>query len=337
MTRLEDELAEGWATLSPEQAGPGIETRQIGIELDGGGVRVGLDAYGARHLLVPLYQGAVASDRRSGGVVLVGQELHVEGRARLFADLVCVRPELNDVFAALAADVCESLSKRSDQPTKTILRALERWRQLLGPSGRSGDFTMSTVIGLHGELLVLERAIEAGGPSALDAWTGPERLHHDFRLASLAVEVKTTTAREGVRVEIHGLEQLDSSADVELAFIVLRLILDPAGNTLPEVVHRVLGLVDDEALLLERLRACGYLHGETPPPEQAPDWPRYLEADVLAWWVGEDFPAIRRVHLPEGAPAAIEGLRYTINLAAAGPPMSEEELESTLAALGGRA
>jgi hypothetical protein len=258
----------------------------------------------------------------------------VDGEEQLFADLVCVRPELNDVFGALAADVCDALAQDAGNPTRTILRALERWRQLLGPSGGAAEFTLSTAIGLHGELLVLERAHAAAGPRVLKAWTGPERLHHDFRAGRTAVEVKTTTAREGLRVEIHGLEQLDSSADVDLCLLVVRLIRDPAGDTLPEVVNRLIDAVQDAGALLDRLSAAGYRHDDGSPPEQVSAWPRYVAADLAAWKVDDDFPVVRRGHLPAGAPAAIERLRYTVNLAAAGPGLDETELDAVLSTLG---
>jgi len=333
MTRMEEELVAAWTALSPRRAGRGIETKRMGIRLSGGELRVGLDAYGARHLLVPLADDAAPTDHRSGGVVLVGQELEVAGRTQTFADLVCVRPELNDVFGALAADICESLAEEADEPTRVVVRALERWRQLLGPSRATGEWTMSSAIGLQGELLVLERILKEAGTEGLGAWTAPQRLHHDFRRGGLAVEVKTTTAREGLRVEIHGLEQLDSSADVRLALIAVRLVEDPTGDTLPAVVERLINLVDDRSAFLERLARTGYTHGGTRAPEQG-EWRHYVESDVLAWWVDDDFPAIRRKNLPTAAPASIERLRYVLNLAAAGEPMSDEELMSLLSSLG---
>lgn len=334
MTEPEGTLSDAWSLLSPSAAGPGIDTHKIGMEVDAGAVRVGLDGFGSRHLLVPLSGRSIASDERSGGVVLVGQELSIDGRKQLFADLVCTRPELNDVFGALAADICGSLRRTGGDPPTIISNALVRWRELLGRAQATANFGRASMVGLHGELIVLERALVETGPSVLLAWTGPQRLHHDFRNGAAAVEVKTTAAREGLRIEVHGLEQLDSSADVHLTLVVVKLIEDPAGDSLPEVVERLLGQVGDRTLLLERIQGSGYVHGVTKPPEQAAHWPRFALSDIHMWPVDENFPAIRRDSLPPAAPAALEQLRYTINLAGAGEPLPPPEAAATLRALG---
>lgn len=304
------------------------------MQVDAGAVRVGLDGFGSRHLLVPLRGGSIARDERSGGVVLVPQELSIDGRQQLFADLVCTRPELNDVFGALAADICLSLEQTGGDPPTIISNALARWRELLGRAQATAEFGRASTIGLQGELIVLGRALVEAGPSALLAWTGPQRLHHDFRNGAAAVEVKTTAAREGLRVEVHGLEQLDSSADVHLTLVVVKLIEDPAGDSLPEIVERLLKQVGDRTLLLERIRGSGYAHGETKPPDQAAHWPRFAISDILMWPVDDNFPAVRRASLPPSAPAALEQLRYTINMAGAGEPLPPSEAAATLRALG---
>ncbi len=143
------------------------------------------------------------------------------------------------------------------------------------------------------------------------------------------MEVKTTTSREGLRVTIHGLEQLDHSADVRLHLAVLRLILDPAGTTLPEMVDDLSGRVPSQQLLAA-LETIGYRHGQTDPPDSAPSWPRYLATDQFLWQVGDDFPAIRGSALPDAAPAALESIRYVLNLAGAGEPLSPEEAEAVI-------
>lgn len=334
MTSPEDLLETAWATLSSLRAGRGVDTSPVDIQVPAGPLRAGLDGYGARHLLIPAGEDPVQDDRRSAGVVMVEQELTFNGQVERFADVVCTSPELNDVFTALAADICGSLADAPDHPLDVISGVLSRWRKLLAQASARTEFTREAAVGLQGELSILDRAVDLAGVTALDAWTGPDRLHHDFRAGDTAVEVKTTTAREGLRVEIHGIEQLDHSADVRLHLAVLRMIEDPAGSTLPEAVEALANRVNRTALM-ERLRGSGYRHGETPAPHGEP-WPRLVDSELHLWVVGDDFPAIRRSALPAKAPVALERVRYVLNLAGAGEPCDEDEVERILTLLGSR-
>ena len=77
-------------------------------------------------------------------------------------------------------------------------------------------------IGLVGELMILEAVLHLEGVSAIDAWRGPDRDKHDFRVSNQELEVKTTTG-ERRQHWIHGLSQLDASKGCDLDLISVQL------------------------------------------------------------------------------------------------------------------
>lgn len=134
--------------------------------------------------------------------------------------------------------------------------AIRNWRELLArPHGtRLSD---KALVGLHGELEVLETILEAGGK--LDYWTGWNKDHCDFRLPGLVIEVKSTTSPNYRRVRIHGLAQLDDPEDgSNLVLVLKRLESSPEGRSVPELVDRAVSLGAVRSQLLEKLLEVGY-------------------------------------------------------------------------------
>ncbi|MCA8299736.1 PD-(D/E)XK motif protein [Burkholderia sp. AU30198] len=126
-------------------------------------------------------------------------------------------------------------------PEIAVEETVERWRALL-----SSQLIMSTQVqlGLLGELWLLKRLASKFGESAVDAWTGPLREPHDFRIGNAEFEVKTT--RGGTHTHlINGLNQLEPSGDRALYLLSIRVELAGAGAGTT--------LVDEIRSLKERL------------------------------------------------------------------------------------
>jgi len=114
--------------------------------------------------------------------------------------------------------------------------------------------------GLFGELLFLERLLLNGTVNAIDAWVGPNRQPHDFRIGSNEFEVKTTGGQARVHT-INGLTQLQASTACSLYLISIQLTDGGAGGILlPELVHQLRQVVSASDLLEfnRRLKAAGY-------------------------------------------------------------------------------
>jgi hypothetical protein len=174
-------------------------------------------------------------------------------------EISCSRELLFEEFYALLTSLAERLD--AGAPLDVALdEAASRWRDLLQPVD---VLSAEKEVGLWGEMWLLNRLISGRGSAMADAWTGPFREPHDFRLGLVEVEVKTTTSVRRTHM-IDGLAQLVASPDHSL--FVLSLQLEPAGAesgaTLPEMIERVkAGLAGDThrlSLFDAGLKSLGY-------------------------------------------------------------------------------
>jgi|SRR5208337_2842502 len=134
-------------------------------------------------------------------------------------------PRLLAVFAELCRDIIEftRTDARTAQPSGLVLSRIERWRTLMQP--QPVGLSHAQLKGLIGELLVLEGELlpMLGPDQAVSAWTGPLGTSQDFRLPDgQKLEVKTLDCHSD-RVQINGLDQLDSGDD-PLQLVVVRLV-----------------------------------------------------------------------------------------------------------------
>lgn len=313
--------------LAPPAVG-GVLTVEVPVQVSAGPVLLGVGRDG-RRLLAPLAPGGerrLREDRRSGGVRFVRRGLDTGQGPRWFADLVCLRPELNGVFGALCVDVLTRLEALPGEPETILRQALAEWRSLFAGSGRL--LSVPRLAGLFGELTVLLRLLERSG-DAFTTWVGPEGERHDFKRDHHAVECKTSLAHEGRRVRVHGLDQLEAPDGGRLLLAFLRVEALPGdGVSVPDLVERATAVVE-EASLMNRLELVGYR------PEDAEHYAaiRFATLDDLWFEVDDDFPRLTAGSFPEGPPPAVIDVDYTLDLSHALPLADESVVELFLATL----
>jgi len=147
-------------------------------------------------------------------------------------------------------------------------------------------------IGLMGELILLVHLIHAiGERSAVDGWLGGDRSEHDFSVASVDVEVKTTIA-EVRRHWIGSHTQLTPTPGRQLVLVSIQLTtgIDDAIS-LGEQIERVRRDIGDAATVVDvdaRLTRLGWRDAHAPQYRR-----RFrLRSRPLAFAVDEHFPAI---------------------------------------------
>jgi hypothetical protein len=306
---LIDELTTMW-TLLADRPAKLLRTGKVSLHLGGRPFTAALDVEGSRHLLIPV---GSATDQpglwRSATIAVSRRNLRGDDRlTRTWLDLHCRRPELDGVFARLAAAVAESLAAvHLDSIEEVCLSVLGDWRDLFGSGRPQGE----SVTGLLGELLVLERLANVDRVQALASWTGPEGGRHDFRRGTHAIEVKSTTRRIGKFVQIHGLWQLlvPDDGDLHLAFIRLERV--PGGSlSIATIVRRLASLGLSVSTLAEVLVDAGIGDMAGEPANVAyelREWTWYL--------VGPGFPRIVPDSFPGATlPAGVTDISYGIDL-----------------------
>lgn len=207
-----------------------------------------------------------------------------------------------DLFRSLCETLIAALVPVTDPAVgiAVALAHLRRWKAFLA-GRRGGVLTHEEVRGLFGELLMLRELYERllGHREAVDAWTGADRVQHDFIFRDRAVEVKSLSGKERNAVRISSEDQLESALS-RLFLVVLKLAENSEAaeaRSLNALIHEIETELLDADVLEEfqrRLAAAGYL----PLPDY--DTPRYVPAGVATYAVAEGFPRLVRSEVPHG-------------------------------------
>lgn len=323
------DLATIWTVLQTE-ASPagGVEASGTGIRLRAGEVLAGADALGRRHLLVPLRPGEAFAEDRSGRSVHL---LRLDHAGTRYLSAVCLNLDLDGVFTQFANELLSDLADAASG-ARAAVDALERWRQLFSGADESGRLGEPLLVGLLGELLVLETLLTRDDRRCLDVWTGPEGHQHDFRAGDRALEVKSTVIREGRVVSISSIDQLEPPPIGSLHLVHFRFEAAPDGDSLPAAIRRIRKLGIELGLFHSMLHSVGYLA----PHEKHYERRTYRVVDRRAYDVeGPSFPRITQASfLHGGVPAGVLRISYSIDLSNEPPdPLSDDEYETVLTAI----
>lgn len=186
---------------------------------------------------------------------IVVADVIIDGE-RLLEISTAIKP-LFESFYRLAAQVAEAVLDGETPPT-ALSQSIALWELLLEQSKVLSEERQA---GLFGELLVLERLVDAGVEDPFAAWVGPDRQAHDFRWGDYELEVKTTAGGRRVHT-INGVDQLSPSPDCRLFLLSLQITdAGAGGHTLPQLVDRLRALAvgTDRDLFDRRLSAAGYV------------------------------------------------------------------------------
>ncbi|WP_037559445.1 PD-(D/E)XK motif protein [Spirillospora albida] len=318
-----------WAELEAEQVSGERKLRVAELPGDTP-LAVGIDHEGHRHVLVPIGSHQKVRAGLNGPVLrLRKRDLEDKESYQSYADLGCLRPDLNDLFSALCADVLETAEALPDAPLKALYRVLDRWKALF--HAQEAPLGIEQLAGLFAELKVLEVLLQAD-PSAHRLWRGPTGHRHDFTSSALAVEVKASLSEGARRARIHGLDQLDPPLDGTLHLAWYRLTRGSwQTERFLDVVDRVLRLCDDESALLGLLAKAGYRSGNRDHYRDV----RFVITEERWYMVGATFPALRENDLVKAdIPINVTDVTYTIDLSMEPPnPLDSEHVNRHLRAM----
>lgn len=313
-----------WKELeaTPVSAERKLRVSELPIDTARGKLAAAVDHEGRRHLLVPIASNqAVRRGLDGPALVLRKRPLEGENTYQVYADLGCLRSDLNDLFTMVCVDVLKTAEALPDNPLKVLHRVLDRWKTLFQTVG--APLGPEQLAGLFGELLVLVQLLQRDG-SAHRLWLGPSGHHHDFSGGQLAVEVKSTMTSEGRSVRIHGLDQLGHPVGGALQLVWFRLERTSAsdGRGFVELIERALELCDDESALMNLLSAAGYRPTDVDFYREV----RFSIAEERWYAVDAEFPKLTAADLiAAGIPVGVTDVAYTIDLSSEPPvPLDEE-------------
>jgi hypothetical protein len=314
------ELEISWSEIETPPKGSSLAGRRPSGAGTTVGVLIAVDHEGGRHLLLEAAPDVrVPSTRAVKGLTVEIAELQVGDRpVRSYLDVACTDSSMNRNFANVAAEIIGGLSEAGVVPGDLLERTFRRWRWFWGSLG--GEMSDTAAIGLFAELWFLEHWIGLGDAS-IATWTGPSGDRHDFKSTLVSVEVKGTRVRSdgSATHRISNLDQLDDPDAGTLYLFSLRVIPDPiGGHSLRKSVDRLRAALidkpDDLHALEERLAAVGY----GPAAAEGNDSPLRVTAEEL-FEVSEGFPRLTPDNFPDGPPAGVDDITYTLDLAACQP------------------
>jgi hypothetical protein len=135
-------------------------------------------------------------------------------------------PNLFPLFYEFALVVADRAQRDRLNTRDALVEAVAGWRRLLQGAAM---LAVERQTGLYGELLLLRRLEPQLGSAALDAWTGPMKQAHDFRLGDVEIEVKTTRSERRVHT-INGAHQLEPSPGCRLFVASVQVAAAGAGG-----------------------------------------------------------------------------------------------------------
>lgn len=308
-------VAESWdflALVHPTEF-EGQTSRELpNIQTAHGNVMLSCDAVGTRHVLVPIApHDIVEPDTSSRGVQLGRSSFNDDGVRRHFVDICCPDARLFRLFDQVASSMLEALDSTARQSAPQVCaEVLESWRIMLRRA--SSPLGASALRGLFGELWYLAE-LARQSPVAVDYWTGPDDQPQDFISARGAIEVKTTNRSPARRITISSLDQLDEEGHGFLTLVVLPILDDPQGTSIPELLELIVELGVDQTRLLDRVARAGL---------QEPDFPeasklRLRVGSHVAYDVRAQFPRLTPRSFTPPLASGILSLRYDVDLGAA--------------------
>ncbi|MBM0255491.1 PD-(D/E)XK motif protein [Micromonospora sp. 4G55] len=309
MTEIEPTTLErAWAVLVPPRA---KELVSFPLEVVCGAepCRVALDGAGTRHLLVPVGDEAVSVDFKPAVLGMAVRKLGFGGPAVAYVDVACAESDLFPEFDEVVTDVLEAVSG-AQRPASAAIGAVTRWRRLFRSRLLRG-LSRQAKLGLFAELTVLSSLVEADPGFPLEAWRGPLNEPHDFEATARCLEVKGLSAASDAIV-VHGLEQLNTHDERPLDLVLLRVVEDPDGRSVGDLVDELRDAVASRAALRTRLSAAGW----SKQPDR-PDLDTFAIEEVLRLVVGVGTPRLVPSSLGAGAlPHGVGDLSYQVDLAA---------------------
>lgn len=266
----------------------------------------------------------------SEGLRLVDEKDGRDGTRRI--TIALERADLEAIFLVVVEDLVDSSSAAADayEAVATLGARLAAWQTCL--KLRRDGFSQERMLGLYGELVVLERmASVLGIARAVHVWTGPDRGLHDFESGTFAIEVKAAHGTSGP-VHIGSLDQLDPSGLRLLALCRVVLVPDDAGETITDLVSRVRSAASAAGPAVRRsldrsLLMTGYLD----PAVTDPPFDSLSIVNVEAYGVEGSFPRLTR----ENVSSAVLSVEYRLDVTAvSGHSMTEASFGDMLACFG---
>lgn len=195
---------------------------------------------GHRQLLVPQPEGAEKVDRHLSKFIQAHTQPYSDretGTVRDYLVVTCTSGPLRTTFESLITQYISQLDDIEHNALQTFWDVYLDWKKLL--QQKQEEISETTLIGLFGELLILERLAKNDPVLAVEAWSGPDNNGPDFKTLNFNIEVKTTTRTNHKILRVDSPLQFTPQAGMPLFLARVALSEQPDGITLAQLQDRL--------------------------------------------------------------------------------------------------
>lgn len=278
------------------------------------------DHVGIIHLMTLLPTGRERFDVPLGRLLRAEWVDTREGGAhRLWLDVACTDARLLRSFLSLVGEMLDRSDESGRPCIDELTEVLESWRAALARERTAMD--RNRLVGLFGELTVLERLSVKDPQAALSAWKGRRGAAHDFSRTN-ALEVKTLIGDGSPAVTIHGEHQLDPPTGGDLHLVAFRIADSGEGESIEELTARIAshGVPHEEIL-----RTLG---DDAPGAEDRKR--RFTIEETRLHAVTDDFPGLRSSRIDAATLRGVSGISYQLSLDACPGELDPGQLDIVL-------
>ena len=215
------------------------------------------------------------------------------------------------LFGAFLDELFKSIEEENGLLLEEIKNLLEKWKNLLSLDTEK-VMSLGSVIGLFGELLLLDHLVNGKKIATLDNWVGPSGNRHDFEFLQHSIEVKSTTVKNGNDIQLNGVTQLESYPGKTVTILRIKLEIEPNGVSLPQLIKKIMqaNSINLEKFK-EKLLKVGYRSDKEDHYRKLCFQP--IEFQIIP--VDSKFPRITAESLLDIDPAArIRDVEYVVNV-----------------------
>lgn len=237
------------------------------------------------------------------------------GQDTTYLEVSLVNSNYSDVFDVFISDLADAASSVQDRSeiAAAVAGRIHHWQAFLRKT--IDGLSVEALRGLYGELKVLDWiGRNFNYTDAVACWVGPEGFSQDFHLRDVAIEVKTSAAKNPQSIPISSERQLDSKG---ISLLVLwHWSVDERldhGETVPLLISRLRSLTSqsvNQELFENRLLEVGYLNIHESRYEFG-----FEIRDLQIFEVRDPFPRLVEQDCPQG----LGDLKYAIQIGAIAP------------------
>ena len=315
-SKLTSEVSLAISALSGAKpsAGKSIRSPISGTNIVGREYQIGKDHNGALSLRVPCdYAGSSTMPLWQTRLISVTKESReANGVTEGWIIVHFSRLVPGEQVTSLAAYIIDAIEPTGTDSEKTVLGVLKEWKKLFVED--SSAFGYEKVVGLWGELHILNKLIDINEEKALSVWTGPIRGSHDFAGIDSSIECKTTTNKIVKNVHISSVYQLvppGLDGTLTLAYVQIEERARD-GKNLTSFIEETAKRLTHPDVFFEKLSHLGYERNVTKTAHTETAFGLCKES---YYDVAGDFPRVVPISFTGGKiPADVEEISYTIDL-----------------------